>query len=366
MQYINEIIFTLFLGWFWLGLSVVGCCLIFTSLLGMRGAHLVSIELLLSYFWTVILCVAPFMISLFGCFNFYFFLEIWLSHQWEVANFSHMRKIFCESGTAQSACRIPLVELSNSSSTWCTQHYNNQTMTACVSIRDRAFTSAVKNGELLLIIQSVIGLMCLLLIALSIYISYRILTSPVLTQSMNDVINYFLTVPIAGCFSIATYMWWIQFQLKKFAWLPQLILGIGVAQVVALPLGIISGRLKSRFLLSCYIVLVSIIAFGFIGAGVSSIIFAGYILGVDFKSTTQLKNSIGCRKNLAGCVPNCDIHAKEDQCAAWATKDVLTLLSLDFRLTGVVQFVSLLFMIGALIVAGIFRTSLKNYKSDFI
>jgi hypothetical protein len=45
---------------------------------------------------------------------------------------------------------------------------------------------------------------------------------------------------------------------------------------------------------------------------------------------------------------------------------VLTLLSLDLRLTGMVSTLCILYIVGGLIVAGLVDNSLKNYKYDFI
>ena len=51
-------------GWIvWLGLSIVGLCLSITCAIGMRGAHVVSLDMLLSYFWGVIVFIGPLVIG---------------------------------------------------------------------------------------------------------------------------------------------------------------------------------------------------------------------------------------------------------------------------------------------------------------
>jgi len=54
------------------------------------------------------------------------------------------------------------------------------------------------------------------------------------------------------------------------------------------------------------------------------------------------------------------------QCPEWSTEDVTTLMSLDFRLTGMVSALSILYLAGALIVGGLVDNSLAHYKSDFV
>ena len=60
------------------------------------------------------------------------------------------------------------------------------------------------------------------------------------------------------------------------------------------------------------------------------------------------------------------IMQAEQICPEWSRDEVLTLFSLDFRLTGMVSSLEILYLIGALIVAFLVDNNLKNYKSDFI
>jgi len=50
-------------------------------------------------------------------------------------------------------------------------------------------------------------------------------------------------------------------------WLPWLFLALALSQVCALPLGIMSGRMKSRNMLIVYITLMILIVMGFAAAG---------------------------------------------------------------------------------------------------
>ena len=99
-------------------------------------------------------------------------------------------------------------------------------------------------------------------------------------------------------------------------------------------------------------------------------------------------DEIACNKELPGC-SGCDevkshcrisciftpylsykLHFQLLQnpptCPEWSTDDVTTLLSLDFRLTGMVSALSVLYLAGALIVGALVDNSLANYKSDFV
>lgn len=258
LQTLNE---SFYIGWSnFLGMSIVSLCLVVTAIVGMRGAHLVSLELLLSHFWLIIIFIAPLLLGLFSCFNFYFYTKIWFKHSWELPNFLEVRKIFCNPpDTADNKCIAPLngdflvvtddyfLNNNYSVTSWCIKNFN---ATDCEEIRDSAINRAVEFGGTIITAQSTVGLVDLIILVWSIYISHQILTAPVITQSMMDVINYLLVLPIAGCLILTIYFWWIQDLPLTFNWFPWIFLALAIAQIIALPLGIISGRMKSRALLS--------------------------------------------------------------------------------------------------------------------
>jgi hypothetical protein len=233
-------------------MAFVGFFLAIIAIIGLRGAHIISFDLLLYYFWGIILFIVPLLLSLFACFNYNLYTYIWFKHSWDQPYFERVRGIFCSHGTSETLCLAPLT-LNTSSSTqyaaWCLQQYNT---TTCSQIRNEAINRAADWGFTIITVQSFIGLVALLVIAWSIYICVQLLSASVITQSMLDVINYFLILPIAGCVGLTAYFWWIQDLDLSTNWFPRIFLALAVAQVVALPLGIISGKVKSRRLLSMY------------------------------------------------------------------------------------------------------------------
>ena len=50
-------------------LMVVGVFIAIAAIIGMRGAHLVNLELLLTYFWGIIILISPLGIGLFVSLN---------------------------------------------------------------------------------------------------------------------------------------------------------------------------------------------------------------------------------------------------------------------------------------------------------
>lgn len=76
------------LGWVdWISLSFFGLCLASTCIIGMRGAHIVSLEMLLTYFWGIIVLVAPMMLATVASFNFYVYIHVWFTQNWAEPGF---------------------------------------------------------------------------------------------------------------------------------------------------------------------------------------------------------------------------------------------------------------------------------------
>ena len=75
----------------WLCLCIVGLALATICIIGMRGAHIVSLELLIIYFWGVIVFIAPLILGVVICFNFLFLVQVYVAHHWDLPSFSKVR-----------------------------------------------------------------------------------------------------------------------------------------------------------------------------------------------------------------------------------------------------------------------------------
>ena len=95
--------------WGWAGFAVLSVLLIAVCIIGMRGAHLVSLDHILIYFWAILLFVGPFLLGVVACIDFYEFLYVWFKHQWELSTFSGMREIFCMSHSNDTGMSTPLL-----------------------------------------------------------------------------------------------------------------------------------------------------------------------------------------------------------------------------------------------------------------
>lgn len=68
--------------------GIIGIFMVSICIVGMRGAHLVSFELLLIYFWGITMFIGPLVLAVAAGFNFYFYMTVWITHYWESSSFS--------------------------------------------------------------------------------------------------------------------------------------------------------------------------------------------------------------------------------------------------------------------------------------
>lgn len=370
----------------WLFLVIQGFFLCVISIIGMRGGHLVDVSLLLAYFWLLVVFVAPVVLTTVACttrvlssillitnyyiyyigFDFYQYLNIWFEHNWETSSFYGIRDIFCHDGTAQTLCNAPLGGGSfGSIAGWCEHTYNT---TSCVDIRSDAIESAIELGRNFTLAQGIIGILNMVEIGISMYLCTHILTHSVITESMNDIMNFLLVLPIAGCIGIGAFIYPLK-DLAYFTWFPYYFIGLAAMQVFALPIGVIAGRLKSQNLLLFYIFLATIVTGGLAGAGVTAFIFAGIVTD-NLKPTVDEKNNLACSQQFTGCCCCNNIGLNNthttDLCPQWSTAEVVSLLQLDLKIVGVVALVSMAYLVGSLTVSGLLNTDLKNYKTDYV
>ena len=290
---------------------------------------------------------------------------MWFKHQWEMDNFVNMRQLFCEVYTdedpnAVEKCGAPL--------SWRPlvheqiQYHGLWRFSRQGHIRGSGLLPHPESspGHHL---RHFCGL-CSIVVALC----HRIITDEVLTKSMNEFMNVLLLIPVATCGGLAFYLWWLNdytaTELEYF-WLANSFLYTAIAQVVALPLGFFAGRLKSKWMLQVYIFLMLGVLTAMILNGAICIIFAG-ILEEVFVPTTSEFGDIACNKNLVGCCC-CDYtEAVASRCPEWENEEIMSLLVLDLKISGIAALGSALYPVGALIIAVMTRAALANYKVDYI
>ncbi len=354
----------------WLGTLFVGIFLLIVCIIGNRGAQTVNLGYLLAYFWGITVFIAPILIGIVACFDFYEFVSMWFTHSWSNDSFAGVRQLFCNPvSSADSYCAAPIGGGYNYSTVtdWCIGEYNS---TVCEGIQSTSINDAVTFGQSLAIIQAIISCGILFIILLSMYVCFRVLTKEVITESMNDVINYLLFVPLAGCIGIYIGMrTWSDYGGVKFVWFSKLYLALSIGIFLSIPLGIFAGKFKFQLLMTIYMLLILLCLSGLVIGGSFGIIYSRLLTDVFVPIESDV-DYIACKKQLSGCCC-CDeqLSSYDDSarmCPEWSSEEIASLLSLELKIYSVISCVSVAYLIGAVTVGGFMRQNILNYKSDFV
>jgi hypothetical protein len=128
----------------WILLAMVGIFLMITCIAGLRGSHFVNLELLLSFFWGVMVFIAPLLLGIISCFDLYSYIRLVFIHNWHTPAYSNLRNIFCSpASSADFQCAAPYeggFEFETVDQ-WCISNFNS---TSCATIRNKAITRAVR------------------------------------------------------------------------------------------------------------------------------------------------------------------------------------------------------------------------------
>lgn len=65
------------------------------TIIGLRGTHLVNLELLLTYFWGITVYISGLTLAVVVCLDSYSYLGIWINHEWGEASLRTLREQFC-------------------------------------------------------------------------------------------------------------------------------------------------------------------------------------------------------------------------------------------------------------------------------
>jgi len=353
-------------GWIqWLGLAVVGVALSITCAVGIRGAQLVSLDLLLFYFWGIAVFLAPLLLLTIISFDFYTYIDVYFHHHWEEDSFSAIRNIFCEDGTADTKCVSPILGGPNYDNVteWCWTKYAS---TDCQDIRDTAVAKGMDWGQKLTIVEASVGVLNLCEIIFSLYLCFQIIKADTITTSMSEVINFLFVIPIAACVGLAIYLWWMGYANLTYSWLSEFFIALAAAQLVVVPVGIYAGAKKNMNMMIGYIVCLVIIISGMTVAGTACMLFS-VVLPDEFEPSEGDAADIACLRDLAGCCCcNDGLSTGEDMCPEWTSEEIIQLTVLDLKIAGIVAFLCLVYLFGAITVASFIMDNLRNYKMEYV
>ena len=167
------------------------------TIIGLRGSYLVSLSLLLDYFWASFIILGPLLIIEFTTFMATRDIYSSMQHVWTENSLRTVRYFCCSPRSSyNSYCNTPffsnVYEQAFNVTEYCLAEY--QSATLCEETRDNAINCVVDKSIISYTCILSVGLACIVLLLYGIYISYSVITLKIFTQSMNDRISYLLLI----------------------------------------------------------------------------------------------------------------------------------------------------------------------------
>ncbi|GMI19500.1 hypothetical protein TeGR_g1237 [Tetraparma gracilis] len=359
--------------------AVLGGFLTILSIVAIRAAIKVNIQMLIVYYWLTLVAVPLLFLFSVASLDFKDLLEGWISHRWHTEGFEFLRKYFCAEtfdedleemvDTWDTKCKAPINGGPDWATTddWCVVEY---AATDCLDIREDAEARFMVWMSWLMNINGTVGIceICLLLVSLKLV--ERTLTLPVIMSSLLDAMNYLVFLPAALCILVGVYLSSHDNLEVKDYWLKFLFFVGGGSMFVLSLIGIFAAREKLRGVLKFYAFSMTLVV-GLLGvACASSFIFSWRINQIYSIRGDGKAGEVACRSQLYGCCC-CDRAGEEnfpddDLCPEWTREEIIHVIEADYKLAGLVAAISCLFALRASRACWILLANLKSYKCVYL
>jgi hypothetical protein len=358
--------------------AVLGGFLTILSIIAIRAAIKVNIQMLIVYYWLTLIAVPLLFLFSVASLDFKKLLEGWISHRWEIDGFTFLRKYFCEKETDDlgelvetydTKCKAPInggPEYDDTDS-WCISEWG---AFDCQDIREAAEKKFLSYMSVLMNINGSVGILEIMLLLTSLKLVERTLTLPVIMSSLLDAMNYLVFLPAALCILVGVYLSSHDDLQVEDYWLKYLFFTGGGSMFLLSFVGIMAAREKLRGVLMFYAFSMTCVVGLLAVACASSFIFSWRINQIYSIKGDGMAGAVACRSQLYGCCC-CDTEKYKDlsddeMCPEWKREEIVHVVEADYKLAGLVSAISCLFALRASRACWILISNLKDYKCVYI
>ena len=303
------------------------------------------------------------------------------------------RRVFCKNGTADTTCAIPYQfhQDNELAKAWCTEQYNS---THCQELRIDATGKMATMSYIFIYINLAVGCVLIVLLLFSLGLLESIISGPIVRESKESRIHFWLTLPGLGCLAAGFVLHYSPQSVLSWEsgvsikWISVCYITSGTLFLASALLGwyisvkeVLMDRNKTQkqFAIAGFIGML-VLTFLF----VVGIIVLSVILNVDL-GATQLDNDqrgiIACFLDAASSCSNCnytftsslaDIESNEkfdpqkDQCPEWTRSDVSTIVQTQLKQSAILAFIFAFYAITALKFGNNLRKKLLQYEIAYV
>ena len=355
-------------------LAAINLVLLISAMLAQRAIRYVNLTKSVRYMW-VLFWILPLQIFFsIGLFDYNQVMEVWTKHWWDDKSLSWYRGIFCEEGTAQGKCMVPVLGGINhpDEDAWCKAYFN---ATDCEDIRDEAQYYFVVANYVYFAVNGIWALILAVLMWVTLNVLQAIITLPIVQRSKESNIPLWLTFPVIGSYMIGYVFLFseasIDEVLEDIRWMGITYMVSGGSFTLLALVGLVlkcypvlNTRQKKvkQGMIVLFIVVIILTIFAVAVVFATSLIYSLSI--VDLPLTRY--SEIACALDVDGSCTGCDSLYPDEVCPEWSKNDVARVLQTITKQSATIAAIFLVYALATLRYGFVLFRHVSRYQIEYV
>jgi len=357
-------------------LSIVNVVLLIASVLSQRVIREVNLVGSVRFMWSLFWLLPIQIFLMIGLFDYYRVMEVWIRHFWGDASMAYLRGLFCEEGTENDECVVPIMggEEYKNEKAWCLAKYNS---TRCEYIRNEAQYECTVASYIFFTSNGVWALILVFLIWVTLSVLQAIISMPIVQRSKESNIPLWLTLPIVGCFGLGYILLYaprsmtVKQSSQDLYWIGLCYFVSGGAFALAAVVGCflkfysVLNRREKKFkqgIVVFFNATIILTIFAVATIFTTSLIYALNIVDISLDSY----QSIACMLDFGGSCTGCDSDKVHKMCPEWSEDDVKTVLKTIMKQSATVAAIFLVYAFITLRYGFLLFRHVSNYHIEYV
>lgn len=361
-------------------LSIFGVILLIACLVAQKAIRNVNLGGNIRFMW-VLLWLLPIQIfCAIGLFDYYNVNYVTTKHRWLSPTMVWVRDLYCEEGTSNGKCTVPIDggEGYESEDAWCKANFDGAT--DCTSIRNSAQNLSNVVSQIYYTCNGIWAILQVVLMWTTLCVLQAIITAPLVQRSRESNIPLWLSLPIVGCYTLGIL-------LILSPWTTEVRDLYVIAITYVLCGGAFSAAMLIGVFLKCYTVLNStqrrikqtIVVFfnGFVVLTIFacttifavSLIYSVTIIGYDSADYSRMACFIDVDDSCTGC-PDADESFDsvpyDSVCPEWTDSDVQRVVQTTMKQSATVAAIFLVYALVTLRYGLLLFQYVSQYKIEYV
>lgn len=360
-------------------LAGINFVLLFSAMLAQRAIRYVNLTKSVRFMW-VLFWILPLQIFFsIGLFDYNQVMTVWTKHWWDDKSLSWYRELFCDEGTAQGKCMVPVLGGVNfdDETAWCMEYFNDAT--DCGDIRDRAQYEFVVANYVYFTANGIGALILAALMWVTLNVLQAIITLPIVQRSKESNIPLWLTFPIIGSYMIGYVLLFsetsIDEVLEDIKWMGITYMVSGGSFTLLALVGLVlkcypvlNTRQKKVKLsmIRFFLVLIILTIFAVAVVFATSLIYSLSIVDLPLTQHSEIACALDMDGSCTGCHPPSSTQEDVEVCPEWSKEDVAKVLQTITKQSATIAAIFLVYALSTLKYGFVLFRHVSRYQIEYV